>query len=52
VSAVTASVIVIVMGMVLMAGLVAFAIYVKGTVRASGQIGQGAFQIETTEKRR
>jgi hypothetical protein len=38
--------------MLLMAALTAFALYSKGSVRASGRIGEGSFEIETTEKQR
>lgn len=51
-TAVTATVIVSIVGMVLLAVLVAYALHVKGDVRASGRVGAGSFNIETTEKQR
>jgi hypothetical protein len=52
VNAITASVVVSIVGMVLLAVLVAYALHVKGNVRASGRVGAGSFNIETTEKQR
>jgi hypothetical protein len=38
--------------LVLLVALVAFALHIKGTVRANGRIGAGAFSIEATEKKK
>jgi hypothetical protein len=49
-NAITVAAIVSVVGMVLFVLLVAFALYIKGRVRASGRIGATSFDIEATEK--
>lgn len=51
-TATTASFIVALVAMVLLAGVIIVALHVKGNVRASGKIGAGSFTIETTEKQK
>lgn len=38
--------------MILLAAVICFALYAKGSVKAGGKIGPGAFFIEASEKRR
>jgi hypothetical protein len=50
-SAVTASFVLGLVAIVLMATVLMFALRVKGTVKASARVGSGSFDIETRDKR-
>lgn len=48
----SASLILVIAVVLVLAGVTVFALYIKGDVRASGRMGSGSFSIETTEKRK
>lgn len=51
-TAVAATTLLVALGMLLSAGVIGLALYIKGSVKASARIGRGSFDIETTEKTR
>lgn len=46
----TSTVVLCLVGMILFASVVCFALYYKGNVKAGGQFGHGSFFIEATER--
>lgn len=48
----TALFILTLVGMLLMAGVITFAVHLNGNVKASAKVGASSFDIETTDRRK